>query len=102
LKAIHAIWKNGRVVPTEPVDWPDGTELTVEPVEEPAAVDSQRDILGSDPGSIARWLAWYDTLGPLIFTPEGEAAWQAARRERRDLEKSQFDERAEQLNAMFE
>jgi hypothetical protein len=102
MKAIHAIWKDGRVVPTQPVDWPDGTPLTVEPIEEPRAADSGGDLLGDDPASIARWLAWYDTLEPLIFTPEEEAAWEAARRESRHREKSRFPERAEQLKGMFE
>jgi hypothetical protein len=75
MKAIRAIWKHGEIIPTQPVDWPDGTTLTVEPIEEPCAVESEGDLLGSDPDSIARWLAWFDTLEPLEFTPEEEAAW---------------------------
>src|SRR5437870_2141407 len=97
MKAIHAIWKDGRIVPTQPVDWPEGTALVVEPVDEPRAAEPEGDLLGDAPESIARWLAWYDTLEPLIFTPEEEAAWRAARRESRDWEKSRFDERAERL-----
>ncbi len=102
MKAIQAVWKNGRIVPSQPVDWPDGTTLTVEPIEGPPTGQPEGDILGDDPASIARWLAWYDGLDPLIFTSEEEAAWQAARRESRDWEKSRFGERAEQLKEMFE
>ncbi len=102
IKAIHAIWKDGQIVPTQPVDWPEGTALAVEPIEGPLVTDPEGDLLGDDPASIARWLAWFDSLEPLAFTPEEEAAWQAARRERRDWEKSQFDERAERLKAIFE
>jgi hypothetical protein len=98
MKPIHAIWQNGRIVPTQPIDWPEGTALVVEPVDS----DTEGDLLGDTPESIARWLAWYDTLEPLIFTPEEEASWQAARREGRDWEKSRFDERAERLKGMFE
>ncbi len=53
MKAIHAIWKNGRIVPTQPVDWPDGTTLTVEPIEEPRTSEPEGDLLGDDPTSIA-------------------------------------------------
>ncbi|MGA7499374.1 MAG: hypothetical protein WBX00_21800, partial [Isosphaeraceae bacterium] len=70
--------------------------------EESLVTDPEGDLLGDDPASIARWLAWFDSLEPLSFTPEEEAAWEAARRERRDWEKSRFDERAERLKGMFE
>jgi predicted DNA-binding antitoxin AbrB/MazE fold protein len=32
MNTIHAVWKNGQIVPMQPVDWPEGTPLTVEPV----------------------------------------------------------------------
>lgn len=35
MNAIKATWTNGRVVPTEPVDWPDDIELLVEAVTMP-------------------------------------------------------------------
>ncbi|MFI5455351.1 MAG: hypothetical protein ACHRXM_07845 [Isosphaerales bacterium] len=102
MQKIHAVWKGGQILPTQPVDWPEGTALAVEPIEELLVTDSEADLLSDDPASIARWLAWFDSLEPLNFTPEEEAAWQAARRERRDWEKSRFDERAERLKGMFE
>ena len=102
MRAIHAIWKDGQIVPTQPVDWPDGTVLAVKPIEEPQEAGSEGDLMGDDPASIARWLAWYDSLEPLIFTDEEEAAWQAARRENRAWDKSRFDHRAEELKGMFE
>ncbi|MFO0911272.1 MAG: hypothetical protein U0835_13555 [Isosphaeraceae bacterium] len=78
MKAIHAVWKNGQILPTEPVDWPEGTELTVEP----AGNVDENDLLGDDPESARRWVAWLDTLEPLEMSPEEEAAWESARRER--------------------
>jgi hypothetical protein len=102
MKTVHAIWKNGQIVPTQPVDWPEGTALAVEPIEQLLGGDSQGDLLGDDPESIARWLAWFDSLEPLNFTPEDEAAWLAARQDRRDWEKSQFDNRADRLTGIFE
>ena len=100
MKEIHAVWKNGNIVPTQPVDWPEGTALAVEPIEESLVTDPEGDLLGDDPASIARWLAWFDSLEPFSFTPAEEATWEAARRERRDWEKSRFDERAERLKGL--
>jgi hypothetical protein len=102
MRAIHAIWKDGRIVPSQTVDWPDGTPLTVEPIVQSQSAEPEGDLMGDDPASIARWLAWYDSLEPLTFTAQEEAAWQAARREARDWDKSRFDQRAEQLKGMFE
>jgi predicted DNA-binding antitoxin AbrB/MazE fold protein len=102
MKAIQAIWQNGQIIPTQPVDWPEGTELAVEAIEEPLETDSSEGLLGDDPESIARWLAWLDSLEPLELTPEEEAALQAARQQRRDWEKTQFPARAERLRGMFE
>ena len=98
-KTIHAVWKSGQIVPVQPVDWPEGTALAVEPIEEALVTDPEGDILATTP---RRSHAGSASLEPLSFTPEEEAAWEAARRERRDWEKSRFDERAERLKRMFE
>jgi hypothetical protein len=102
MNTIHAVWKDGQIVPMQPVDWPEGTALAVKPIEESLLNDLEGDLLGDDSASIARWLAWFDKLEPLIFTQEEETAWQRARREQRDWEKSRFDNRAERLKDLFE
>ncbi len=28
---IHAVWKDGRIIPEGPVDWPEGCRLRIEP-----------------------------------------------------------------------
>jgi hypothetical protein len=63
---------------TQPVDWPEGTALAVEPIEESLVTDLEADLLGDAPASIARWLAWLASLEALNFAP-GEGA---ARREK--------------------
>ena len=32
MNAVRAIWTNGRILPSEPVDWPEGSQLRVEPL----------------------------------------------------------------------
>jgi hypothetical protein len=65
MKSIPAIWKNGQIVPMQPVDWPDGTPLSVEPVGERYSDESEEDLWGDDPESIARRVAFYEALPPL-------------------------------------
>ncbi len=81
MKTIHAIWKNGRVLPDQPVDWPDGTALIIEPIENTEVPESEDDLLGNSPEAIARWVAYVDSLPRLEMTAEEEAEWQAARQE---------------------
>ena len=81
MKTIHAIWKDGRIIPTQPVDWPDGTTLTVEPIEAAREGECEGDMFGNDPASIARWMSAYNALHPLRMTEAEEAEWQAARRD---------------------
>ncbi|MFI5454174.1 MAG: hypothetical protein ACHRXM_01865 [Isosphaerales bacterium] len=49
MKTIHAVWQNGQIVPTQPVDWPEGTALAVEPIEDlrpvfPAVRNAQKHL----------------------------------------------------------
>ena len=84
MKTIHAIWKDGRIIPTQPVDWPDGTTLTIEAAEQPEGSETEGDLTGSDPAAIARWTALYDALPPLRMAEAEEAAWRDAQRDMRD------------------
>ena len=94
MKTIRAVWRNGQIVPTQTVDCPEGTALSVGPVEEMLANDRDSDLLGDDPASIARWLAWFDSLEPLCLTPDEEAGMaRYARRERRDWGEVPFYQR---------
>ncbi len=73
MNAVRAIWKNGDIVPVGPVDWPEGCEVSIEPVSKDydrIGVDEAdwRD----DPESRADWNTWILTLEPLEFTYEEE------------------------------
>lgn len=84
MKSVHAIWKDGRIIPTQAIDWPDGTALSVEPLERPLMIESEGDLTGDDPASVSRWLAYFDSLPPLRMSEAEEAAWQAARGQMKD------------------
>jgi hypothetical protein len=99
MNAIKARVHNGRIETDEPIDLPEGTELLV-------SVSSQggrdEDDWDNSPEGIAAWLKWYDSLQPLIFTPEERTAMEADRQARKKWELANFDEHAEKLQRMWE
>jgi hypothetical protein len=71
MHAIKAIWKNGRILPSEPVDWPDGSEVMVAPIvanEEKVGLTEEewRD----DPASIAAWETGVRGIEPPEYSDE--------------------------------
>jgi hypothetical protein len=102
MNAIKATWRDGRIIPLDPVDWPDGTELLVEPVPDGQTIGIREEDWPTTPEAIEEWLRWYDSLEPLIFTPEEEAALEADRQARKEYEKAIFFEHAEKLRKMWE
>jgi hypothetical protein len=85
--AIRSTVKGGRVELLAPPDWPEGTEVLIEPavpMRERIGIDESewRD----DPAALADWESWIRTIEPLEYTPE-EAASMA-----------EFDERMRQYN----
>ena|SRR5712692_11894685 len=79
MNAIKATWKKGQIVPDEPVDWPEGCRLRVEPDGMSDTNGMTEKEQGDDAESIARWIAEFDAIPPLQMTPEEEEAWQPIR-----------------------
>ena len=100
MSAIHGRVKNGKIELPVPPGWPDGTEVEVRPVE--GTIGGSEEEQGDDPESIEAWLAWYDTVQPLILTPEDEARIAAARKAQREYELSKWDEETEKARKLFE
>jgi hypothetical protein len=74
VEVVRATWKNGRIVPDGPVDWPEGCRLMIEPETlEAGFVGLREEDWSTSPEAITDWLAWYDSLDPLEFTPEERA-----------------------------
>ncbi len=78
MNAVRATWKNGNIEVHDPVDWPEGCRLLIEPDLRNDAVCEKDEDWSIRPEDIAKWLVWYDSLEPLLFTPAEEsdlAAW---------------------------
>jgi hypothetical protein len=68
--AIKATWTNGQIVPNEPVDWPEGIELLVEPLPAGEKIGLTEEEWRDDPEALADWEAWINKIEPLEYTDE--------------------------------
>ena|SRR5437764_7449576 len=83
MNAIKATWTDGRIVPAEPVDWPEGSELLVEPLAPSEKIGLDESEWKDDPRSVADWIAWVDTVEPLALTDDERAEMEHYRAEHR-------------------
>jgi hypothetical protein len=83
MHAIKAVWKNGQILPSEPVDWPEGSKLMVSPVPVPERIGLDESEWRDDPQSIADWIAWVDTIEPMLLSDEERAEMERYRTELR-------------------
>jgi hypothetical protein len=101
LNAVKAKYENGQIVLTEPVDWPEGTDVVVEPLpQETTGIPD--DQWPTDPEGIARLLARMDQVQSFWLSPEDHAEWEAALQAQKEFEKSIFHEHAEKLRRTWE
>ena len=71
MNAIKATVKSGRLEVDAPPEWPDGTEVLIEPTQGGAqAIGIDETQWRNDPESLADWDGWIRTIEPLLFTPE--------------------------------
>lgn len=72
MNAIMATWKNGQIMPSEPVDWPEGIRLLVEPIElNGQKVGLTEEEWDDSPEGIAKWIAAVEKIEPMVWA-EGE------------------------------
>jgi hypothetical protein len=74
MQAIKATWINGQILPSEPVDWPEGSELLVEPiVANGQKIGLTEDEWRDDPESIAAWIAGVRSIERPEYSAEERA-----------------------------
>ena len=82
MNAVKAVWKNGRIEPVEPIEWPEGMELVVEPIMPRAdKIGLDEADWPDDPESLADWAAWIRTVEPAELTDDERALFARYREE---------------------
>ena len=103
MSAIRGTYKNGQVIldGPPPADWPDGAEVRLELVD-PVSEDEDPDgLLGTDPASIARWLAWYESLKPFRMSDEEDAEFRRVLQEQKEWELANWEARSKKVRGLF-
>jgi hypothetical protein len=78
MDAIKATYKQGQIVPDEPVDWPEGHRLLVQEDPFPEIEFMNENEQSDDPAEIQKWIEDLRSIPPLPMTPDEEAkllAW---------------------------
>ena len=97
MNAVKGTFKNGQIVLDSTAHWPEGTKVRVRPVDRDDALGVNEDDWEDTPEAIAEWLLWYDSLEPLIFTPEEEAEIAAWRKKVKDYTIANMHQRIDGL-----
>lgn len=79
MNTITGTIQNGHVVLDATPAWPEGSRVVVEPLPFPEITGMTEEEQGDDPESIARWIAAFDAIPPLVMDPREEAEWLAWR-----------------------
>ncbi len=90
MNAIKAVWTQGRILPSEPVNWPEGSELLIEPLPSMERIGLDEADWRDGPAAQADWDAWIRTLEPA----------QLSAAERESLERFQDEQRRFNLAAV--
>jgi hypothetical protein len=98
MTTLKATIKGRRLELDIPADWPDGTEVEIHPLEQ--GPDNDADVMS--PEEIATTLAAMAKVEPFDWSDAERAAWEAERQARKNVEKSQFVEHAEELRRIWE
>ena len=77
MNAIKATWTNGQVILEDHPNWPEGRQLVVLELPQPEPTGIPDEDRSNTPEAVADWLKWYDTLEPLVFSPDEEADTEA-------------------------
>jgi hypothetical protein len=85
MNAIRATWTNGQIVPAEPVNWPEGSKLLVEPVSTGEKLGLTEEEWRDDPESIAAWIEAVEKIEPLIWAPGEREDYEHYRKRSRDF-----------------
>lgn len=98
MKMIKAVVRNGRIEPEEPLEWPDGTVVQVL-----APTDSDvEEGWDNSPEGIAKWLARYQSLEPLVLTEEEVTIIEGKTQEQKEWEEKHYEEYAAKLKKDWE
>lgn len=97
MSVVKTAVENGKIELVAPKEWPEGTEVVIEPVSTVESFGLRDEDGPTTPEGIAQHLALMDQAEPCALTASEETKWEAARQARGQFEKNHFDEQTENL-----
>jgi hypothetical protein len=97
---VFGTYANGLIVPDQPVDWPEGSHVTIVRDGPPdASFDSPIDaaLSGDSPEALQRWREWFESQEPL-FTGEALEKFEADLRTAREQQKAVLQRWSERID----
>jgi hypothetical protein len=83
MSIVKGTWEQGQIVLDDPVDWPEGCRVVIEPAMEERTLGLREDDWPTDAPGIAALVARMDQVEPFL-TPAEHSKWQAAREQMRE------------------
>ncbi len=83
MHAIKATWINGQILLSEPVDWPEGSQLLVAPIVPEVKIGLTEEEWRDDPESIAAWEVGVRSIEPPEYSDAERAEMDRYRAEYR-------------------
>jgi hypothetical protein len=103
MQALTGTMRNGHIELDDPAELPEGTRVEVLPLEPaPTTRGMREEDWPTTPEGIAALVTRMDEVEPGWLSPEDDAAWRAALRTQKELEKGRFFEDAEQLGRIWQ
>ncbi len=104
MSSVRGRWRNGKVEleGTPPADWPEGAEVETrlsETAEEVPAEDPS--LTGTDPESVARWEAYFDSLKQFQMSDEDYAEFNRVLEEYKHWELANWEKYQERIRGLF-
>lgn len=98
MKAIMGTVRDGQIIADQPLEWPEGCRVVIEPAAMEDTLGIREEDWPTDPEGVARLVALMDQLEPIEMTPDEMAAWKA----KKEGEKANWEKWSRQIEGLFE
>ncbi|HEV3146082.1 MAG TPA: hypothetical protein VGZ47_19500 [Gemmataceae bacterium] len=103
MTTLQGTIKNGQIILDSPAALPEGTRVEVLPIEQARpALGMREEDWPTTPEGIAALLGRMEQVESGWLSSEDDAAWRAALRAKKEVDKAKFLEEAEKLRSMWE
>jgi hypothetical protein len=101
MKTITGTIRNGQIVTDQPIDWPEGYRVAIEPLEQ-ETLGIREEHWPVTSKEIARHLALLELVEPLEMSPEEEAEWKEALEKQKEWEKNNYEKTTSKVEGLFQ